>query len=413
MNMIDESDLIAYHLKEVSPRMERAIRRALEQNPELAAQSEAIAATLRMFDNTEEIPMVDAAVLDRNWNSIRPSLGSLQPRPHVQAWRWTLASVALLALLVAMATYVWQQNRDGAAMDLRVATVKPQQAAPSGTEFAIPSEPRSSDDRGKRKVPAGSQDARSAGPVSTPSLATVRQTGALLPIDRPLELALLQASPMVEPLLQQGVQPAPQTSAATPTSAAPVTKRKEHESDLSIGVFGDFIATRLTRSPQSAVPSAGALATFHQQRSPGFGYNISAGYTHTTFNYGSSDAFMGGTENALIGTNIFEISSAYVVQGPRSKRVSTFADAGGGMFAFLQTGTGPPESRYFRPVGVGGAGMNYRLNQHWALRAEYRGIYFKGPAFRNTGVQFAIATHYTLSSEPTVSLTYQFGKAAK
>ena len=80
MNSFDENDLIAYHLHELSPSKERAIRSALNRNTELAGQSEAIAATLRMFDKSEGIPVVDTTVLVRNWLSVRASLAVLEPQ---------------------------------------------------------------------------------------------------------------------------------------------------------------------------------------------------------------------------------------------------------------------------------------------------------------------------------------------
>jgi opacity protein-like surface antigen len=83
------------------------------------------------------------------------------------------------------------------------------------------------------------------------------------------------------------------------------------------------------------------------------------------------------------------------------------------MLAFLPTTSTQNDSYVFRPTAVAGAGINYKLTPHLSLRAEYRGLYFKGPDFRYMNGSIPVTSRYTLSSQPTLGLTYQFGKAAK
>jgi hypothetical protein len=107
MKSIDETELIAYHLRELSPLRTRAIRLALERDPELAAESEAIAATLRLFE-AAPTPTVDTATLDRNWQSLRPSLAVFTPQPKHTSWRWPIAigaGLASLALAIGIVGY--------------------------------------------------------------------------------------------------------------------------------------------------------------------------------------------------------------------------------------------------------------------------------------------------------------------
>lgn len=427
MNSFDENDLIAYHLDELSPSKERAIRSALNRNPELAGQSEAIAATLRTFDKSEGIPVVDTTVLDRNWLSVRASLAVLEPQQRPQAWRRVFAVGAVLALFATSGLYVYRQHQvrmpestHGTLHDAQRAT--PAIHADASSELSASSQGNS----GPRSLPPVERIRMTpftpaAGPTAPLHIAT------LLPLDQPLQLALPQGStPLDSAPPTPALNPAPQPSA--PPSPAPVSKRKPRETDLSMGVFGDFTATRSpgyttgsgttlnseTRS-QAAVPAAGVVATFHQQLRPSLGYSVTAGYTHTTFNYtyGASNSFAGFFQRGGIGTNILELSSAYVVQGPHSKRVTSFADVGGGMLAFLPTTSTQNDSYVFRPTAVAGAGINYKLTPHLSLRAEYRGLYFKGPDFRYMNGSIPVTSRYTLSSQPTLGLTYQFGKAAK
>ncbi|HEY1744933.1 MAG TPA: hypothetical protein VGG18_17315 [Granulicella sp.] len=102
MMPFNEEQLIAYHLQELSPLRARAVRRALESDPELAAESQAIAETLRAFSSHEPLPQIDEAMLERSWQSIRPSLAVLSPARRSYSWRWAFAAGAGFAVIVAV-----------------------------------------------------------------------------------------------------------------------------------------------------------------------------------------------------------------------------------------------------------------------------------------------------------------------
>ena len=57
----------------------------------------------------------------------------------------------------------------------------------------------------------------------------------------------------------------------------------------------------------------------------------------------------------------------------------------------------------FRPLGVGGVGVDYRLSPKLAFRAEYRAQVYK---YADYG--FGVAKLTAVTSEPTVSLVYNF-----
>ncbi len=76
---IDQDDLIAFHLHELSPSQERALHRVLQSNPHLQSESIAIASTLHAFPKHEPAPLLDAAALDRHWQALRPSLTAYIP----------------------------------------------------------------------------------------------------------------------------------------------------------------------------------------------------------------------------------------------------------------------------------------------------------------------------------------------
>lgn len=94
--------------------------------------------------------------------------------------------------------------------------------------------------------------------------------------------------------------------------------------------------------------------------------------------------------------------------------MSGFLEPGGGKVAFVPTGShsppaGPPffgpsfgGITEYRADGVAGIGIHLHLANSFGLRAEYRGLLYKSP-------QFGEPELTTVSSEPTLSLTYSFG----
>ncbi len=207
---------------------------------------------------------------------------------------------------------------------------------------------------------------------------------------------------------------------AQPLSPAPQTATDHHvETSVSLGAFAQFTATRLTTpsntfTTESINPSAGVLGTVRQSFKPWLGYSINMGYTRASEHYSvnATSATNGNTNNASILANMYEYSFSYIAEKHLTPRLSGFADLGGGMIVFQPTQAGarsvptPPFTNY-RPEGVGGFGIDYSLGHHLGLRAEYRGQLYK---FADYGARFA--RNYTVTSEPTVSATYSFGKGS-
>lgn len=159
--------------------------------------------------------------------------------------------------------------------------------------------------------------------------------------------------------------------------------------------------------------SAGVLGTFHQSFRPWLGYNVNLGYSRFSENYSDGVGYNptdtgaypnGSFYHASIRTNMYELTGAYVVEGPRAKRLSTFGQLGGGALFFLPTKDPSPASVQIRPAMVFGGGINYKLSSHLALRAEYRGEFYKSPDFKQQELKF-----FTVTSAPTISIVYAFG----
>lgn len=99
MKAFREEELIAYHLGELSWWKTRLLRRRFAVDAELAAESEEIAATLRVF-SLDPIPVTSEAVLERSWHRVRGSLSVLDAPPRSRrTWMWVVGSVSAVAVV--------------------------------------------------------------------------------------------------------------------------------------------------------------------------------------------------------------------------------------------------------------------------------------------------------------------------
>ena len=228
-------------------------------------------------------------------------------------------------------------------------------------------------------------------------------------------------------------------TAVAQTSDQPPQQKTEKTfnpvTDVSIGIDGQLTYTRTpttnvsssfgattTEQTQGTSPSAGVFGTFHQQFKPLLGYNVNFGYTRfsedyshgqqyvpsATSTFAASSSFTQGT----IPTNMYDLTIAYVFNGPRTKRFNTFGQFGGGGLFFLPEQNTVGAKNQTRPAMVFGVGMNYKLTSHLDLRAEYRGLFYKSPDFNlppYDGFNFPMTRLFTVTSTPAVSLVYRFG----
>lgn len=220
------------------------------------------------------------------------------------------------------------------------------------------------------------------------------------------------------------------------TNSSPRQREISPNTDISIGVFGQLTRTRApgntledqygsfsTQTTQGTSPSAGVLGTFHQSFRPWLGYNVNLGYSRFSENYSQGSAYVPLKDSPLparysflrgsIGTNLYELTIAYVFEGPRTRRFNTFGQFGGGGLFFLPTLNPSPANKQIRPAMVFGVGMNYRISKHFDVRAEYRGLFYKNPDFAYSIGGIPITKMFTVTSTPAVSLVYRFGGGRK
>ncbi len=196
------------------------------------------------------------------------------------------------------------------------------------------------------------------------------------------------------------------------------------ETSVSVGGFAQLAATRINDSSSNFVteslsPSAGVFATFQQSFKPWLGYSANFGYTRATYRYSAAPAMYESiTATNDIPNNVYETSVSYIARKHFTSRFSLFGEVGGGTLGFaaitrsLSSTRGGyltvERSNTFRPVGIAGFGVDYRLGHGLGLRGEYRGLFLRYPDYGSgrPGLN-------TLTSEPTLSVTYTFGKHAR
>lgn len=230
---------------------------------------------------------------------------------------------------------------------------------------------------------------------------------------------------------------------AVAQTAQPTTKPNKFQpsTDVSIGVDGQVTLTRspttntsysngteFTRQDQSTSDSGGGSATFHQSFRPWLGYNVNFGFNRFVEDYKSEAAFtptstpgvstLSYSNIGAIRTNMYDLTVAYVFEGPRRKRFNTFGQFGGGGLFFRPADNSVGAKNQIRPAMVFGGGVNYKLTSRLDLRAEYRGLFYKSPDFTipspapgyDATHQFPMSRLFTVTSTPVLSLVYHFGR---
>jgi hypothetical protein len=103
---------------------------------------------------------------------------------------------------------------------------------------------------------------------------------------------------------------------------------------------------------------------------------------------------------------------SYVAQKHLTRTLSVFGEAGAGAVAFAAINGDRSASNFsiifrnntFRPEGITGFGIDYRLGHGFGLRGEYRGLFIKYPDYGSGIVRLS-----TITSAPTLSFTYNIG----
>jgi hypothetical protein len=192
------------------------------------------------------------------------------------------------------------------------------------------------------------------------------------------------------------------------------TSSHRPDTSLSLGLFPQLTLTRTRESfnsilGQSSAPSTGTLGTFRQTFNPWLGYSVNLGYSRVAEQYlnaGSADAYS-SLQGYKADTNVYETSVTYIAHTHAGQRISLFGELGPGLLTFLPVDRGPNSSLsvQVRPTAVFGSGIDIHLTDRFDLRAQYHGLLYSNPDFE-TGDY--LSKQITLTSEPTLSLVYNF-----
>ena len=431
MKPFDDKDLIAYHLHELSPRRARALERALQTDPSLAAESEAYAATLRAFKGAHLT--VDEEVLARNWRALRPSLVAHHTR-RIAPSRWHLPALAGGALAFAgTLVFITTHHRENVTPVHHAAT-PPRRSSMRQARDTAHSLPASESSltstvpiiEKRDSIQEHGRIARSFPlPITSGPQGSAPRKIADLPLATeavtdphfiPLASVPLPALPAM-PLPLTTVELAATGQAADPKSLSKSQRRisahHEHPTDLTLSMGGTLIGTREVSSSgteshsQGATHAVSAMAAFHQQLRPAVGYRIAVSYTRPDFHYGyRGTTTTGSAQN--IDSSVYELAATYVVQGPHRGALSTSAEAGAGLMGFLPTPQRTDTSYNLRGAAVIGIAADVALTKHLAVHAAYRAQVFRGPDFNYNGVATPVVTTTLFSNEPTIGITYRF-----
>ena len=174
--------------------------------------------------------------------------------------------------------------------------------------------------------------------------------------------------------------------------------------DVSINVNGLFPAHAEGNGlGQKASASAGVLASFRYSPSR---------FATFEFNYGHSrdtQYFTNPGVESFVHTGVHEVTGAYVLNLPwHTTRLQPFALVGAGIIQFSPFTSGTSVSgaqSQTKPAVLWGAGVNYDVSRHVALRLQYRGLFYVGPDFK---VASLTTDKWQPMTQPSLGIVYRF-----
>jgi len=109
--------------------------------------------------------------------------------------------------------------------------------------------------------------------------------------------------------------------------------------------------------------------------------------------------------------NLHQVTGGFVASLPARARwkLSPYVLAEGGTLTFDPTGNSygnvTGAVRQARGVFVYGGGVNYPIAKHLSLRAEYRGLVYRAPDFKLSGLETNTITH---TAQPSAGIVFRF-----
>jgi opacity protein-like surface antigen len=159
---------------------------------------------------------------------------------------------------------------------------------------------------------------------------------------------------------------------------------------------------------QTATQSAFWLANLRRRIAPRFGVEVNFARNHNSQKYDT------GSYNYRIQDQISEFSGALVFSPYSTARLETFVLAGGGVLYFspntVTINDNPvaiQTSRQGRGAVLYGAGVDYHLFYRFALRLQYRGLFYSPPDFKAQVTPLFTGARGHMA-EPSVGIVFRF-----
>jgi opacity protein-like surface antigen len=192
---------------------------------------------------------------------------------------------------------------------------------------------------------------------------------------------------------------------ATLVFAATSTAQELPRNEVSVQGTGFFTKDSDKNGiTQHSTDSGGLLVSYRNRFNRVLGADLSYGYTRNTQqNFTSAGAFN-------VQSNVHQATAALLLNSPgRVLGLRPFALAGAGALTFDPTnnfgGFAPGNDRQAKAAFVYGGGADYDINDHFALRLEYRGLVYKRPDF-GLGLLNSDATAHT--AQPSAGFVIRF-----
>ncbi len=178
---------------------------------------------------------------------------------------------------------------------------------------------------------------------------------------------------------------------------------QEHNSEISVQGTGFFTKDSNGQGiRQQGTETGGVLI--------GYRYNLSSWLAgEANYGYARNTQSLFGSLPARVQANVHEVTGSAVVKLPRFANLQPFVLAGGGALIFDPTGNagGTFSGATWQAKGafLYGGGADYRLTNHLALRAEYRGLVYKAPSFNLASLNTDKFTHV---AQPSAGIVFRF-----
>jgi outer membrane immunogenic protein len=178
---------------------------------------------------------------------------------------------------------------------------------------------------------------------------------------------------------------------------------QENRSEISVQGTGFFTKDTEGNGIRDRVTNTGGVLI-------GYRYNINRWLAaEANYGYDRNTQTYFGSGSGRVQSNVHQVTGEAVVKLPSFFRLQPYALAGGGALMFDPTGNAGASfaGATFEAKGafVYGAGTDYALTKHLAVRAEYRGYVYKTPDFNLVSLNTNAWTH---TAQPSAGIVFRF-----